>query len=155
MVSDFNLRFMSKVYKHSNGCWEWTASKVNGYGRFGTVKNQVDYAHRVSFKLFKGEIPEKLYVCHKCDNPSCVNPKHLFLGTAKDNMRDAAKKGRVKVPVWSYRSDGSHQVSKFTNLQVRKIRKEKGTNRFLALKYKVHECTILKIRKRQTYRDVT
>jgi hypothetical protein len=77
-----------------NGCWLWNrALSAKGYGnvRYG---NTIWRAHRLSFTLYKGEIPEGLLVCHTCDEPSCVNPEHLFLGTAADNTHDCILKGR-------------------------------------------------------------
>lgn len=75
-------------------CWEWTAAKKDGYGRFQTK----GYAHRYSWQLHFGDIPKGLFVCHKCDNPSCVNPDHLFLGTVKENNSDMRQKGRGSMP---------------------------------------------------------
>jgi hypothetical protein len=75
-------------------CWLWTASLfVGGYGRFGAQR-----AHRVSWELHHGEVPEGLFVLHRCDNPRCVNPGHLFLGTQTDNMRDMWAKRRGRRP---------------------------------------------------------
>jgi len=86
-------RFWSKV-KKTDRCWLWTASTTRGYGQF--VNNGIQgQAHRFSFRLHKGEIPEGKSVCHSCDVRNCVNPEHLWLGTATDNMRDAVKKGRI------------------------------------------------------------
>jgi hypothetical protein len=79
-------------------CWEWQGDlHPNGYGYTTNYEtNKREHVHRVSFKLFKGEIPEGLYICHHCDNRKCINPAHLFSGTAKENMQDAKRKGRLK-----------------------------------------------------------
>lgn len=90
-------RFDQKwLLNKETGCWDWTASCAGkGYGQIkipGTRKQ--DYAHRVSYRINIGEIPEGKYVLHRCDNPKCVNPAHLFLGNAKDNAQDMRDKGR-------------------------------------------------------------
>jgi hypothetical protein len=92
-------RFMRYVDRSGpNGCWLWTGAKVqHGYGRFLLLRpKRSTPAHRVSYELYKGEIPSGLHVCHACDNPSCVNPEHLWLGTPGDNARDRDKKDRVQ-----------------------------------------------------------
>ncbi len=87
-------RFWSKVTK-THSCWLWTgAKKIDGYGQFG-VLNKTQQAHRVSWELHYSPIPPGLHVLHRCDNPPCVNPAHLFLGTNADNVKDRIEKGRT------------------------------------------------------------
>lgn len=87
-------RFYSKVNK-TNGCWIWVGClSSKGYGKFYLDGKQTG-AHRASYFLHNGEFDESKFVCHTCDNPSCVNPDHLFLGTNSDNMIDCSKKGRL------------------------------------------------------------
>jgi len=88
------IRFHSKIIK-TDSCWIWDAAKNNkGYGLFQENNNRW-LAHRYSYTIHNGEIPQGMFVCHECDNPPCVNPKHLWLGDNSTNMKDAYKKGRL------------------------------------------------------------
>ena len=90
------LALFNRKTKKSSGCWIWGGWKPGQhypYASLGTDGNRMT-AHRLAYRLFKGEIPEEYFVCHSCDSKGCVNPSHLFLGTAKDNLRDAMDKGR-------------------------------------------------------------
>jgi hypothetical protein len=96
----FEREFWKKYEVKENGCWEWTALRSKlGYGRvclwLGSKKHKYTSAHRVAWQLKNGEIPDGLFVCHSCDNPPCMNPSHLFLGTPKDNAQDSVRKGRL------------------------------------------------------------
>lgn len=77
-----------------SGCWLWAGSNnIKGYGQLG-ANGKLCLAHRLQWKRFNGPIPQRMFVLHKCDTPACINPNHLFLGTNRDNILDAFKKGR-------------------------------------------------------------
>lgn len=125
-----------RVNKES-GCWEWTRGKVAGrYGAF-SLNGKLLPAHRASWMLFKGN-PNNLFVLHHCDNPLCVNPNHLFLGTQKDNVDDMIQKRRH---VFGEQSC----LSKLSQSQIDEIRAYKGMQKDMAKKFKVGSGTISRI----------
>ncbi|WP_366945189.1 HNH endonuclease signature motif containing protein [Zoogloea sp.] len=93
--ADFVRRFEGKIEK-TEGCWIWAASTAGkGYGQMKLPRQRKqEYAHRLAYQIYRGAIPAGLFVCHACDNPKCVNPDHLFLGTCKQNLQDMKSKGR-------------------------------------------------------------
>ena len=146
------IRFWSKV-DDSGDCWEWTGDeKVHGYGRISANGREKVLAHRLSFFLETGVNPGELCVCHHCDNPGCVNPSHLFLGTKKDNHDDMKGKGRG--PDQDGPKNGN---AKLTADQVRYIRAAhtkgiKGVD--LAAAFGVGKNQISRIRKRKAFKNV-
>lgn len=120
-------RFFKKIDK-TESCWNWNSTLTGTkYGKFTTYEKGRDnpthkQAHRVSWELFRGPIPEGLFVCHKCDNRRCVNPDHLFLGTPQDNTHDMFSKKRGHVLPASPKGE-NHPRSKLTNRQADQIRK--------------------------------
>lgn len=126
-------------------CWEWTGYKqTGGYGRIES-NGKLELTHRISWRLTNGEIPNGLSVLHNCDNPACVNPAHLFLGTNADNMADKVMKGRQS------RVRGELcGTAKLTTKEVYAIRATKGASyRELAAQYGVCKSTIGHILRRE------
>lgn len=98
----FEARFWAKVaVAGPDECWEWTASKTqHGYGQIMVTASprKITRAHRAAWVLTCGPVPDGMVVCHRCDNPGCCNPAHLFVGTQLDNIADMVAKGRNVVP---------------------------------------------------------
>lgn len=148
-------RFWSKVRK-TRGCWLWTTGKdKDGYGK--TCINRKDLrAHRVSYEITYGKIPKGMGVLHKCDNPSCVNPKHLFIGTAKDNAVDMMKKGRRSTVLIGE----THPSSKLTARKISMIRKMLsensgyGSGRSIAKKFNVSDALISNIKHNSSWKHI-
>ena len=125
-------------------CWEWQGAKRRGYGLFRSNGKPVQ-AHRVAFELSRGEFSSTLHVLHRCDNPPCCNPMHLFLGSPLNNAKDRGDKGR------SARGERIN-LSKLTERQVLAIRSSTRIHRvLLAHRYGVNERTISDVWNRKTW----
>lgn len=145
-------RFWPKVAR-GDGCWEWTGHKLEGYGRIteGGDNGKDLAAHRVSWEIHCGPIPDGLCVCHHCDNPSCVRPDHLFLGTPQDNARDMASKGRAPLQrhphLYRGTAKGGCKLTEDAVREIRKLGETDMTQRAIARQFGVAPpviCTILK-----------
>jgi len=131
-------------------CWIWTGALTSsGYGHF-RLDGRDCLAHRYCFQSLFGEIPEGMQVLHKCDNPRCVNPSHLFLGTHEDNMRDMVNKGR------SARGGERHNGCKLSRADVILIRSlsTKFSPIQLASMFPVTRATISRILRRETWKHL-
>ena len=154
--------FWERVAK-SDGCWEWTRGKNRGgYGKFRTRGRHGKFhrAHRAAWELTNGPIPDGLCVCHRCDNPPCCNPAHLFLGTQAENLRDMVAKGRGPSGAeLGRRSAGEANGNrKLTALQVSEIlaRLAQGqTSVSIAAAYGVDRSNIRLIANGKTWRRVS
>lgn len=134
-------RFQAKV-KKTESCWEWQATTNGKYGILRDETGTYRLAHRISYRLFKGPIPENSVVMHTCDNPLCVNPEHLVPGTQKDNMEDMLQKDRGT-------------LRKLTREQVAEIRRLGATtdmlHRTIAKQFGVHRTVVSRILRNEIY----
>jgi len=145
-------RFEESVVRNEGGCWSWTgATNSRGYGRIGVL-----YVHRISWEIHWGAISDGLWVLHRCDNPPCTNPDHLFLGTHADNMADAASKGRLNGrPNRPVRE--ANPASKLTAEQVHEIRQLRAAGvkqRDVAARFGVSQSLIGQIATGKIWRSV-
>ena len=151
-------RFWSKVKVGSpDECWEWqNANNGRGYGKLFVLdengKQTHQYAHRISWELANGKIKKGLWVLHKCDNPKCVNPKHLFLGTQTENMRDAVSKGRLHGSGVRGEAQGSSRLKEGDVLAIRRLLSDgKVRQTVIAKMFNVTPTAILFIKKGKTW----
>jgi hypothetical protein len=144
--------FEKNVVRSEHGCWEWTGSKQsNGYGRMGlSIKGRRLIPHRVSWMIHNGEIPPGLFVCHKCDNPPCCKPEHLFLGDSRANSKDKYDKNRGML-------GDTHVSSKLTShqvIEIKKLLKEDITHESIAKKFNIGRGCITAIALKRNWKHV-
>jgi hypothetical protein len=149
---DVLLGKFEKYSKHQpNGCTEWVAGKTSdGYGVIN-FNNKSLLAHRVAIELFLGLNPERMLVCHKCDNRSCVNPEHLFLGSQEDNMKDMKSKGRRK-GVNCREMNGRAKLTMSAAQEIRRKREIGYTLKQLATEHSVASSTISRVIRQENWK---
>ena len=141
-------RFWAKVNK-ADGCWAWTGARhPHGYGLIKTMSG-MSRAHRVSYELSKGEIPTGLMVRHECDNPGCVNPTHLVVGTARDNVRDRVDRGRS-----ADRRGERHPLAKLTGSAVKAIKNSALAGKDLAEIFGVSQASVSLIKNNKHWKHI-
>lgn len=139
---DIKARFEEKVRLLDTGCWEWMGERtIKGYGRM-TVGGRHKRAHRISYELYVGVIPQGLFVCHRCDRPWCVNPNHLYAGTNLTNVHDSMERGRR----WF--------KNVLTAEKVRYIRESMEVARVLAERFGVSESAVYDAKNRRTWKHL-
>jgi len=139
----WHRRFAEKVTVRDGRCWEWVGSVgSDGYGQIG-ISGLNRRAHRMSYIIHNGAIPEGMFVCHTCDNRRCVNPDHLYAGTHGDNMKDRAARGRTRAPVGVRNGH-----AKLTPGKVRSLRKMVASGvpqHQIAAHFGVHQSSVSKV----------
>lgn len=147
------MRFHPKIeIRNTDECWPWTGSLTNsGYGKTSRGGKTL-LAHRVAYEDVNGQIPDQLQVLHRCDNPPCCNPAHLFLGTQADNLADCRAKGRTVV-----RRGSEHWAAKITEDQVREIRRlcsSGTTQRAVAQRFGINQSQISRLLRGEAWNHV-
>ena len=132
-------RFWEKVeVRDLHECWQWRAStKVGGYGKIADDDGRIQLAHRIAYRLVFGDFPLGLVVSHRCDNPGCVNPQHLFLGTQAENLRDMRIKRRDNPPRGS-----RHPKARLDESLVARVRADVRSHRRIAKDYGIGKSTV-------------
>lgn len=144
---DFNLKIKESFDRFAikkDGCWDWDGCKANGYGVF-RLRGKHYKAHRASWVIANGDIPKGIFVLHKCDNPPCSNPEHLFLGTAVDNSRDKLRKNR---------RTGGEKLSEEQVKEIRNLLKMGVTGVRIQKDYSISETTVTNIKLNRTWKDI-
>lgn len=139
------------VHDPTTGCWNWAKYKMKyGYGVI-KVDGKSQLAHRISYLSFKGPL-DQLFVCHKCDNPSCVNPEHLFLGTNQDNINDKVAKNRQSKV--GQAKGILHSLAKLTEADVLAIRQSTESQKKLAVQYNTTQSNISLIKNKHSWSHI-
>lgn len=146
------IRFWQRVDKRGTGdCWNWTAGLLKGYGQVGRNSYNEIMAHRLSYVFENGPIPKGMCVLHRCDNPLCVNPGHLWLGTTAENNADCQKKGRHKFG----RFPGSlHPKARLSESDVLAIRASTAKVSEIAANYGIKPAHASSIRQRYIWKHI-
>jgi len=149
-------RFWPKIDQRGpDECWPWKASiSPEGYGRFKACSYRDVRAHRLSYALVNNEDPGDLLVCHSCDNRSCCNPKHLFLGTDQDNADDKMAKGRWKGGDHAGTKNPRALLTEADVLEVWRLIGKGWTNTAIGQRFKVHHATISVIRRGKSWKHL-
>lgn len=132
-----------------NGCWEWQGSLVHGYGQVRTDSTfRYKRAHRVAYELWVGKLADGMCACHRCDNPKCINPDHLFSATSQENTKDKVIKGRQN----RGESHGMTKIPAAALSEIMGTAGQRGSGAHLARKYGVTPAAICAIRKRKNWK---
>ena len=144
-------RFWKNVQK-TETCWLWIGPKSDsGYGIL-SIDGRSERAHRFAYETFNGRIPHGEFVCHSCDNPACVNPSHLWVGSHSENMRDMVAKNRHRKTPNLYGE--LHPLSKLTADDARKIREDSRAAKYVANDYGVSPTLIRRVRRREMWKHI-
>jgi hypothetical protein len=139
--------------KGPDQCWPWIGNDVAPFGHgLISVCNSKTSAARAAYALRYGLIPDGLVVCHKCDNPSCCNPRHLFLGTQRENIQDMWRKGRGRLA--PRRLGTNHHAAKLTEADVRAIRDDPRSTRAIAKDYGINQRGVCDIKSGKAWKSV-